>query len=160
MGLKSGPRGGSALGVKIKTDLSTLSTADAPTEESALVAPPDYESAEGRNGFFSNPLQAEFAPDFKVLLFEQRAGDAGAVTKGAAAAQDDIQGVDWRKDRDRSGREGGKSADVNRPSSPDGSSDSGGAPASTRIAAKPPGMESTLAMIIDSFISKQKTMAA
>jgi hypothetical protein len=169
MGLKSGSRGGLALGAKIKADLSTVPTAEEPTGENVLVSPAVYDNSEGRNGFFSGSSQTEVATDLTAFLFRKRFGDTGAapnaavvISKIASAAQDEIQRIDSRKDRDRSGREGSKSSEVDQPSS-GGASDGGsdGASASTRTsAAKPLRMESTMAMIIDSFISKQDTVAA
>jgi hypothetical protein len=168
MGLKNGPRGGLALGAKIKADLSTVSTTEEPTGE--FVSPAVYDNSEVRNGFFSASFQTDVATDLTAFLFHQRFGETGATPKTAAAvssiapaAQDEIQGVDSRKDRDSSGRGRNANADAGQPSSSGkaGDSGSGGASASARISAvKPLKMESTLAMIIDSFISKQKTMAA
>lgn len=169
MGLRSGSRGVLALGVKIKTDLSTLSTAEEPVDESALISSAVDDSGEVRNGFFSSPLQTEFATDLNAFLFAQRTGDTGAVTKAAAAGsqiaaaqQDEVQSVDSEGDRASSGSGGNRTAEV-RSSSAGGTSDSGssGALASTRITiARSMSMDSTLAMIIDSFISKQNSMAA
>jgi hypothetical protein len=170
MSLRSSPRRVLPLGVRIKTDLSALSTAEEPIEESALAWPVIGESGEEGSGFSSGSSQTELAADLKALLFALRAADTGAATKAAAAAsklaaaaQDEIQSVESGKDRDRSRREGSNSSDVEQPSSPGGSGDSGSnsAPASTRIAAvKPLGMETTQAMIIDSFISNHNSMAA
>ncbi len=169
VGLRSGSRGGSALGVKIKTNLSTLSTADEATEENALPSPAIDDSGAGSDGLSAGSLQTEFATDLKALLFAQRTGNTGAVTKAAAAvskiaaaAKDDVQSVNSEGDRASSGRGGNKTAEV-QPSSAGGTGDSGsgGASASTRVTdAKPLRMDTTLAMIINSLISRQNSMAA